>query len=221
MAAQARIRRATGREISWFKQNEQRAQQVVDNALKARGAARFAGVTPMVAELLKQYLDEHAKQIKNPAKMRSMLRAGDLPPLRIPSTAITTSFKSDILSGEHESGDTYKIALYVAASTIGPSTTAYTATNEVANGGGYTTAGMNLAGRQVVTDGTTAILDWTTDPVWTSATITARGCLIYNDTNADKSIAVFDFGSDIVSTNGNFTVVLPSPTAAAGAIRIA
>src|SRR5688500_3161961 len=170
MTAQ-RIRRATAKDvvkISWFKQNDLRRDDVVKLMADQRRRIRMGELRDHERDPVRQYLDLLPKG-RNAAKVldgirrfgvRAALDAG-LPPLRLPTSSITTSFKSDILSGEHEAGDIYKMALYVAASTIGPSTTAYTATNEVANGNGYTTAGMNMAGRQVVTDGTTAILDWT------------------------------------------------------------
>lgn len=135
------------------------------------------------------------------------------------TSAICTSFKSEILSGTHASGDTYKIALYTSSATLGASTTAYSATNEV-SGAGYSAAGATLSGFSVTTDGTTAILDWTSDPQWTTATITARGCLIYNSSKSNKAVAVYDFGGDISSTAGTFTVSFPAATAATGLIRL-
>lgn len=129
--------------------------------------------------------------------------------------SIATSYKSELLSGVHTSTDTYKIALYTSAATLGASTTAYSATNEVV-GTGYTAGGNTLVGFSVTTIGTEAILDFTTDPVWSTATITARGALIYNSSKSNKAVAVFDFGSDITSTNGDFTTSIN----ANGAIRI-
>ena len=137
------------------------------------------------------------------------------------TTAVCTSFKSDLLAGTHLAADTYKIALYTNAATLGAGTTAYSATNEVANGNGYTTGGATLSGYQVVTDGTTVILDWTTDPTWPASTITARGALIYNSSRSNKAVAAFDFGSDITSTAGTFTATLPAATAAAGLVKLA
>lgn len=134
--------------------------------------------------------------------------------------ALTNVFKRDVLDGVHLPGHTYKIALYTSAATLGASTTAYSTTNEV-TGTGYTAGGMALAGRAVTLDAGVGILDFT-DPVWSSATITARGALIYNDTvTGDPALAVLDFGSDITSTNGNFTVNLPAAAAATSLIRIA
>ena len=133
--------------------------------------------------------------------------------------AIPTSFKAEILQGIHDSADTYKMALYTSVATLGASTTAYSATNEVV-GTGYTIGGTTLSGFNVTTSGTTAILDFTTDPFWENATITARGALIYNSSKSNKAVYVLDFGSDITSTNGTFAVTLPAPDATNGLIRI-
>ena len=133
--------------------------------------------------------------------------------------SIPTSFKAEILGGTHSSADTYKMALYTSAATLDATTTAYSATNEVA-GTGYTAGGTTLVGFNVTTSGTTAILDWTTDPSWASATITARGALIYNSSKTNKAVYVLDFTTDKTSTNGTFTVTLPTPDAANGLIRL-
>ena len=133
--------------------------------------------------------------------------------------AIATSFKAEILQGIHDSADTYKIALYTSAATLGATTTAYSATNEV-SGTGYTAGGQVLSGFNVTTSGITAILDFTTDPSWANATITARGALIYNSSKTNKAVYVLDFGSDISSTNGAFTVTFPTPDATNGLIRL-
>ena len=136
------------------------------------------------------------------------------------TAAICNSFKTEILQGVHEAGDTYKIALYPSSATLSKSTATYSSTGEVANGSGYTTGGATLSGFSVTLDTDTAILDWTVDPTWTTATITARGALIYNSTQDDKAVAVLDFGGDIASTAGTFTVTLPAPEAGTGLIRI-
>ena len=133
--------------------------------------------------------------------------------------AIATSFKAEILQGIHDSADTYKIALYTSAATLGATTTAYSATNEVV-GTGYTAGGTTLSGFNVTTSGTIAILDFATDPSWANASITARGALIYNSSKSNKAVYVLDFGSDITSTNGTFAVTLPAPDATNGLIRL-
>lgn len=132
--------------------------------------------------------------------------------------AIPTSFKAEILQGIHDSTDTYKIALYTSASTLDATATAYTTTNEV-SGIGYTSGGQVLSGFSVTTSGTTAILDFTTDPSWENATITARGALIYNASKANKAVMVLDFGSDKSNSEGTFTIRLPLPDATSGLIR--
>lgn len=137
------------------------------------------------------------------------------------TTAICNSFKKEILEGVHEASDTYKIALYTSAATLSKATTAYSATNEVANGGGYTTGGATLAGYTTALDTDTAYIDWSTDPSWPAASITARGCLIYNSSQGNKAVAVYDFGADVTSTNGTFTVTLPAPAAATALVRVA
>ena len=120
----------------------------------------------------------------------------------------------------HTAADTYKIALYTdAAATLSKATTAYTATGEVV-GTGYTAGGATLAGLTVTLDADTAILDWTTDPTWAAASITADTALIYNSSRTNKAVAVVKFTS-ATSTAAPFTVQLPAPTAAAGLVRIA
>jgi hypothetical protein len=117
------------------------------------------------------------------------------------------------------SGNTYKCALYTSAATLGEASTVYTTSGEV-TGTGYTAGGATLTGYAVSLDGTVAILDFA-DPSWANSTITARGAVIYDATNGNKIRAVLDFGADIVSTNGPFTVNLPAPAAATAVIKIA
>ena len=136
------------------------------------------------------------------------------------TAAICNSFKQELLAmTPHTAADTYKIALFTSTATLSKATTAYAATNEVV-GTGYTATGQTLATFSVTLDTDTAILDWTTDPSWPTSTITARGALIYNSSRTNKAVAVLDFGSDISSTNGTFTVQLPLPAAATGLIRM-
>lgn len=134
--------------------------------------------------------------------------------------AMCSSFKSELLGGVHDlDTDTIKIALYTSAATLGASTTAYSATNEVV-GTGYTAGGNTMTSPVVSLDGTTAIVDFD-NTTWSAATITARGALIYNASKANRAIAVLDFGADKTSTAGDFTVVMPAAAAATAIIRIA
>jgi hypothetical protein len=144
--------------------------------------------------------------------------------------AMCTSFKVELLNGIHAFGttvvrgsttaDTMYLALYTSSATLDATTTAYTATNEV-SGTGYVAAGQALTAVAPTSSGTTAFLDFN-DETWTSSTITARGALIYNDTQAgDPAVAVLDFGGDKTSTAGDFTVVFPVADASNAIIRIA
>ena len=141
-----------------------------------------------------------------------------------------TSFKKELLYGAHDfdasSGDTFKIALYTSSATLNAATTAYATTNEV-SGTNYTAGGGTLTPVDPTSSGTTALLDFV-DETWSSATITARGALIYNTTPNTTSISltnpaviVLDFGGDKTSTAGDFTVVFPTADASNAIIRIA
>ena len=136
-----------------------------------------------------------------------------------------TSFKQELLTGSHNftnsSGDTFKLALYDNNASFNAATTAYTATNEVGNSGSYSAGGGALTNVTPTSSGTTAFTDFN-DITFTSATITARGALIYNDTAAgDPTVVVLDFGSDKTSTSGDFQIVFPTADASNAIIRIA
>ena len=139
--------------------------------------------------------------------------------------AMATSFKVGILDGTFDfssgTAQTFKIALFTNAATLDAATTAYSTSNEV-TGTGYTAGGNTLTISQVPTStGTTAFLDFA-DTTWTSATITARGALIYlADGVTDPAVAVLDFGSDKASTAGDFTIVFPAADVSNAIIRIA
>ena len=137
--------------------------------------------------------------------------------------AMCTSFKQELLTGTHNftngTGDTFKIALFTSAATLGASTTAYSVTNET-SGTGYTAGGNTLTNVTPTTSGTTAFTDFA-DTTWSSATITARGALIYNSTDSDKAVVVLDFGADKTSTAGDFTIQFPTADASNAIIRIA
>lgn len=135
--------------------------------------------------------------------------------------AMCSSFKQQLLLAEHDMDtDVFKIALYTSAATLDASTTVYTTSNEVATAGGYTAGGNTLAGATVSLTGTTAFVDFS-DTSWTTATITARGALIYNSSKSNKAVAVLDFGSDKISTGGTFTIQFPTNDASNAIVRIA
>jgi hypothetical protein len=136
-----------------------------------------------------------------------------------------TSFKVEILKGVHNftasSGNTFKLALYTNSASFTAATTAYTTGNEVANSGSYSAGGGTLVSATPVASGTTALCDFA-DLAFTSATITARGALIYNSSAAgNPTVAVLDFGADKTSTTGTFTIQFPTADASNAIVRIA
>jgi len=135
------------------------------------------------------------------------------------TAAICTSYKLQVLSGIHLSTDTYKFALYTSAASLDSTTTAYSATNEV-SGTGYVAGGATLTGFVTSSSGTTAWLTFN-NPSWASSTITARGALIYNSTQANKAVCVLNFVTDQTSTNGTFTYQMPTADASNAIIRLA
>ena len=153
------------------------------------------------------------------------------------TTAMATSFKSELLQGIHNfhngsgggtttttgTGNTFKIALYTSSATMSASTTAYATTNEV-SGTGYTAGGNTLTNVDPTTSGTTALTDFS-DTTWSSSSITARGALIYNSSttagSANRAVAILDFGADKTSTSGDFTIQFPAADASNAIIRIA
>ena len=148
-----------------------------------------------------------------------------------------TSFKQQLMLAVHDfrtgvagTGDTFKLALYTNSASFTAATSAYTATNEVGASGSYSAGGGNLSNVIPSTSSTTALTDFA-DLTFTSATITARGALIYNSTPSangpdgnsltNPSVVVLDFGADKTSTAGDFTIVFPTADASNAIIRIA
>tara|TARA_A100001391_G_scaffold47976_1_gene28598 strand:- start:338 stop:793 length:456 start_codon:yes stop_codon:yes gene_type:complete len=146
--------------------------------------------------------------------------------------AMCTSFKTELLTGTHNftnsSGNTFKLALYAIGSggkssttaTLGATTTALVTTGEIASSGSYTTGGGSLTNVTPTSSGTTAFTDFA-DLSFTTATITARGALIYNSSQSNKAVAVLDFGSNKSSTSGTFTIQFPTANSTSAIIRIA
>ena len=138
--------------------------------------------------------------------------------------AVCTSFKQEILVEGHDftatTGDTFKIALYTSSASLDATTTAYSSTNEVSASGTYTAGGGSLTAVTPTTSGTTALCDFA-DASFTSATITARGALIYNSSNSNKAVCVLNFGGEKTSTSGTFTVQFPTADASNAILRLA
>ena len=141
--------------------------------------------------------------------------------------SMCTSFKDQLLEAVHDfrtsGGDVFKLALYSSAATLDATTTAYTSSNEVANSGTYAAGGGSLTNVTPTTTGTTAFTDFD-DISFTSATINARGALIYNSTPThtytNPSVVVLDFGGDKISTAGTFTIQFPTADSSNAIIRI-
>jgi hypothetical protein len=137
------------------------------------------------------------------------------------SQVICNSFKVEVFRAIHDfttgTGDTFKIALYTAASTIGASTTVYSTTNE-AVGTGYTAGGANLTSVTPTLIGNTMVIDFA-DVTISTVTLTYRRALIYNSTKANRAVAVFDFGSDRVISGGNLIIQMPTPDASSAILR--
>ena len=151
------------------------------------------------------------------------------------TSAICNSFKQEILVGTHNftasSGNSFKIALFTSSATLSKSTTAYTApsdgtasptnTHEVSSDGtGYTTGGNALTSTTPVLSGDTACCKFA-DTSISSASFTARGCLIYNSSQSNKAVCAVNFGADKTVTSGTFTIQFPAQTAGNAIVQIA
>ena len=143
------------------------------------------------------------------------------------TSAICTSFKVEILKAVHNfstsGGNTFNLALYTSSASLGASTTAYTTSEEITNtsGSAYTAKGKALTSVTPVASSTTAVCDFA-DISWTSASFTARGCMIFNDSaSGDPSVCCIDFGGDKTATSGTFTIQFPTADSSDAIIRIA
>ena len=143
------------------------------------------------------------------------------------TSAICNSFKQEILEAEHNftatTGNTFNLALYTSSATLNKSTTAYTTSNEIDNtsGSAYTAKGKALTSVTPVLSTDTAVCDFA-DVSWTSASFTANGCLIFNDSaSGDPAVCAIAFGSDKTVTSGTFTIQFPTADASNAIIRIA
>ena len=145
--------------------------------------------------------------------------------MAITTNAITNSFKEDTLNGLHDfapsTGDVFKLALYNSSASIGADTTSYAVgiTGQVGNTGQYVAGGGALVNALVSVNGTTAFVDFN-DLSFTGVTLTARGALVYNTSETNKSVCVLDFGGDKTATSGTFTIQFPDANDTQAIIRI-
>ena len=138
------------------------------------------------------------------------------------TSAICSSFKQELLVEGHnltQGSDSIKLALYTSSATLGAGTTVYVTTGQ-STGTNYSAGGSALTNVTPALSGSTAVCDFA-DLTFGTATVTARGCLLYNTTNSNKALCAIDFGGDKTSTAGSFTVVFPSATATGAIIRLA
>lgn len=136
-----------------------------------------------------------------------------------------TSFKVELMRAVHNftngTGNTFKLALYDNSPSFTAATTAYTTSGEVSASGSYSAGGGTLTNVTPTSSSTTAFTDFA-DLSFTSATITAYGALIYNDSAVgDPTVCVLDFGGAKSSTSGTFTIIFPTADASNAIIRIA
>jgi len=142
------------------------------------------------------------------------------------TTAMCTSFKSELLGGLHDlDTDSLKIALIKASptGTYDATTTNYsdvTGNSDEASGTNYAAGGQVLDSATISVDGTTAIVDFA-DEVFANVTTSADGCIIYNTANSNSAICVIDFGGTVSATAGDLTIQFPAAAAGTAVIRIA
>lgn len=138
------------------------------------------------------------------------------------TTAMSTSYKKELFTATHNhsvGGSAFNLALFDATATLDSTSTAYATANEVV-GTGYTAGGKVLTNVAPAQANTTAWTSFNSPLVWTASTFTARGAQIFNTSQANKSVGVFDFGSNIPVVSGNFTLSFPTANESAAVLRI-
>jgi hypothetical protein len=143
------------------------------------------------------------------------------------TSAVCNTFKTEVLRAIHNftasSGNAFKLALYTSSATINKTTTAYSSTNEISNtsGSAYSAGGIALTSVTPALSTDTACCDFA-DVSFTSASFTANGCLIYNDTaSGDPAVCAIAFGGDKTVSSGTFTIQFPVADASNAILRIA
>lgn len=138
--------------------------------------------------------------------------------------ALPNSFKQQLLNATQNfrtspTGNVFKLALYVSTATLGAATTSFTTSGQVGNTGTYTSGGKKLVNSGTSVVSTVAFTNFA-DLSFTGVTLTARGALIYNTSQANSAVAVLNFGADKTATSGTFTIQFPAFTSSAAIIRI-
>ncbi len=148
------------------------------------------------------------------------------------TSCVVNSFKAEMLKGLHSfdtsgatpAGNVFKIALYTNSATIDTTTTAYGGPSNEISGTGYTSGGNTLTNTGVGTTTTVSYTDFS-DTSWTSASFTARGCLIYNSSTVtglttNAAVCAVDFGGDKTVSSGTFTIQFPTNDSSSAILRL-
>ena len=148
------------------------------------------------------------------------------------TSSLVNTFKEELLGGYHSfnaSGDTpagsaFKIALYTNSTTIDTTTTAYGGPSNEVSGSGYSSGGNALTNTGVAKSTVTSYTDFS-DTSWTSASFTARGCLIYNSSSisgltSNAAVCGITFGGDKTVSSGTFTIQFPTNDSSSAIIRV-
>ena len=146
--------------------------------------------------------------------------------------AVCNTFKRDLLKGFHDfasGGSTFKIALFTSSASLGASTEDYSTSNEITNtsGSAYSAGGLALTGQSVTggSGASTAFVDFSNNPQWTSASFTANGAMIYNTTTdggsgTTNAVCILAFGADFTASNGTFTITFPAADTSNAILRL-
>ena len=146
--------------------------------------------------------------------------------------AVCNTFKRDLLKGFHDfasGGSTFKIALFTSSASLDATTEDYSTSNEITNtsGSAYSAGGEALTGQSVTggSGASTAFVDFSNNPQWTSASFTANGAMIYNTTTdggsgTTNAVCILAFGADFTASNGTFTITFPAADTSNAILRL-
>ena len=135
---------------------------------------------------------------------------------------VPDSFKQELFTAVHNfstvAGNTFKLALYTTVTGFSASTTNYITTNET-SGTGYSASGTTLVNSTVTVAQNVSFISFN-NATFSTATLTASCCLIYNTTQSSKAVVVLDFGGSKTSTNGDITIQFPTANSTSAVLRI-
>ena len=130
----------------------------------------------------------------------------------------TDAFATGLMNGVYNfTTDSFKIALYTGAASLGPDTAIYTSADEVV-ATGYTAGGIALTVSVVPISANNIAYISFTNVTWNAA-LTANGALIYKSGGTNPTVCVLDFGASKTST-ATFTIQFPTANSSDAIIRI-